>query len=168
MRYTYTDKVFFNNLFLIEVMSENCRKEGCSRKRIRNSSMCPVHHFEMIKGKACPWEHPIQLPTWPFRRIVKTLLLVIGIAISVFLAGCIVTSLWISLEALRLFGSSVFFLALAFVLSYIGSLILERTRSPLIEGPFGAVVLCLGFWSFTHSIHILIRGVWQLIHALTS
>jgi hypothetical protein len=172
MRYTYADKKFFNSLFLFEVMSENCKKQGCLQKRIRNSSMCRVHHFEMIKGKPCSWDQPVQLPVWPFRRIVKTFFIIIGITISIFLTGCVVTSFWISLESLRSFGLSVFYLALAFVFVFVGAWILKRLEekggSMLIEGVFGAALVSLGGVSFIYSIISLIDGVRQLIYALTT
>lgn len=38
-----------------ESPTENCRSEGCSRGRISASWFCGVHHFERIKGRACPF-----------------------------------------------------------------------------------------------------------------
>jgi len=50
----FGDRRFFVSLFP-EDGPEICKHEGCNRKRIYNSVMCAVHHYEMIKRKPCPW-----------------------------------------------------------------------------------------------------------------
>jgi len=47
------DEHFFASLN-DEVESEACRHEGCTKFRIRNSVMCRVHHFEMVKRRPIP------------------------------------------------------------------------------------------------------------------
>jgi len=50
-----SDRRWFVSLFP-EDGPEICKHEGCNRKRINDSVMCAVHHFEMIKKKPCPWD----------------------------------------------------------------------------------------------------------------
>jgi hypothetical protein len=37
-----------------ELGPENCKHDGCDRKRIQYSVMCRRHHFEMIKQRPMP------------------------------------------------------------------------------------------------------------------
>lgn len=46
----------FYELLGAERQSVPCRKTGCSRGAISSSVFCRVHHFEMIKKEACPFD----------------------------------------------------------------------------------------------------------------
>lgn len=39
-----------------EVGPEVCSTAGCSRKRIRVSVKCRLHHYEMLRGHSCPFQ----------------------------------------------------------------------------------------------------------------
>jgi hypothetical protein len=45
----------FYNLLGPERSDKSCSKEGCRRGAVDLSIYCRVHHFEMIKGKPCPF-----------------------------------------------------------------------------------------------------------------
>jgi len=45
----------FYNALGPERSDQSCGKEGCRRGAIDLSIYCRVHHFEMIKGKPCPF-----------------------------------------------------------------------------------------------------------------
>lgn len=40
-----------------ESADSKCKRDGCDRGKIEMSSLCRVHHFEMIKKKECPFDH---------------------------------------------------------------------------------------------------------------
>ncbi|HEY3301402.1 MAG TPA: hypothetical protein VGJ90_11565 [Methylophilaceae bacterium] len=48
------DREFFD-LLGNESLNKPCQKEGCFRGRVTSSMFCRVHHFEMVKGKPCPF-----------------------------------------------------------------------------------------------------------------
>ncbi|HLQ25351.1 MAG TPA: SMI1/KNR4 family protein [Acidiferrobacterales bacterium] len=52
--YRLTDKDFWDRLGP-EQGPEPCRSPGCNRKRIELSVMCRRHHYEMMRGRECPF-----------------------------------------------------------------------------------------------------------------
>jgi len=49
-----SDREFYESLG-DEKLGEPCKKPGCSRGVISHSVFCRVHHFESVKGRACPF-----------------------------------------------------------------------------------------------------------------
>jgi len=49
----YEDEQFYASL-ADEVENEQCKHQGCTHNRIRQSVMCREHHFEMIKKRPLP------------------------------------------------------------------------------------------------------------------
>lgn len=47
---------FYNSLGP-ESKEIQCKKEGCERGKINMSIFCRVHHYENVKGSACPYKH---------------------------------------------------------------------------------------------------------------
>jgi hypothetical protein len=54
LRQQAEDRAFFEMLGS-EIGPDNCRHEGCERKRIEFSVMCQCHHFEMVMKRRCPF-----------------------------------------------------------------------------------------------------------------
>jgi hypothetical protein len=50
-----TDWHFFQSLGP-ESESERCRRRGCAHGRIGAGALCRAHHFESVKGRACPFD----------------------------------------------------------------------------------------------------------------
>ena len=48
------DREFYDQL-VEDPSSKQCKKQDCERIIVRFSVFCKVHHFEMIKGKTCPF-----------------------------------------------------------------------------------------------------------------
>jgi len=42
---------------LMEDQQRLCKHEGCGRRAVQFGIFCKRHHFEMIKSRACPFEH---------------------------------------------------------------------------------------------------------------
>jgi hypothetical protein len=50
-----SDRLFYISL-LPEQGPEECRREGCSRKRVGPGVLlCAPHHYQMVKARPCPW-----------------------------------------------------------------------------------------------------------------
>lgn len=49
------DREFFDSLGE-ESCDRECKREGCTRGPVRFSSLCRIHHFEMIQNRPCPFE----------------------------------------------------------------------------------------------------------------
>jgi hypothetical protein len=50
-------KLEFYNSLGPESEEFQCKKEGCERGKIDMSIYCRVHHYENVKGAACPYTH---------------------------------------------------------------------------------------------------------------
>jgi len=49
------DREFYDALGT-ERAHTTCRHDGCTKGPVEHSVMCRVHHFEMIKGRPCPFD----------------------------------------------------------------------------------------------------------------
>ena len=61
LTYSRSDIMYFNNLFPEEGPGK-CLKEGCPRKRTRDSVFCAPHEFQFARNKPCPWVAPQKIP----------------------------------------------------------------------------------------------------------